>query len=73
MDEDTSKHIINVLRMQNGDEILLTDGKGKKAKSVIVDDNRKKTVVKLLALEEEQPTEQKNNHRHITCKKCIPF
>ena len=42
LDEDTSKHMISVLRMQNGDEVLLTDGKGTKAKATITDDNRKK-------------------------------
>jgi 16S rRNA (uracil1498-N3)-methyltransferase len=56
--EDTSKHIINVLRMQKGEEILLTDGKGKKAKAIIVDDNRKKCVVEILSIEAEQ--ERKN-------------
>jgi 16S rRNA (uracil1498-N3)-methyltransferase len=58
LDEDTSKHIINVLRMQKGEEILLTDGKGKKAKALIVDDNRKKCVVEISSIETEQ--ERKN-------------
>jgi 16S rRNA (uracil1498-N3)-methyltransferase len=59
LDEETSKHLINVLRMQNGSEILLTDGKGNKARSVIVDDNRKRTAVKLLGSEKEKPGERK--------------
>ena len=52
--EDTSKHMINVLRMQKGEEILLTDGKGKKAKAAIVDDNRKKCVVEISSVETEE-------------------
>jgi 16S rRNA (uracil1498-N3)-methyltransferase len=28
LDEDTSKHIVQVLRMQNGEQLQLTDGKG---------------------------------------------
>lgn len=51
LDEDTSKHMINVLRMEKGEETLLTDGKGKKAKAAIVDDNRKKCVVEISSIE----------------------
>jgi 16S rRNA (uracil1498-N3)-methyltransferase len=58
LDENTSKHMINVLRMQKGEEVLLTDGKGKKAKAVIIDDNRKKTVVEISSAAFEQ--ERKN-------------
>jgi 16S rRNA (uracil1498-N3)-methyltransferase len=57
--EESSKHAINVLRMQNKDEILLTDGKGKKARTVIVDDNRKKCRVQVLQTEKEEPTAKK--------------
>jgi 16S rRNA (uracil1498-N3)-methyltransferase len=53
LDEDTSKHIVNVLRMQKGEEISLTDGKGKKANAVIIDDNRKKCSVKISSIQNE--------------------
>jgi 16S rRNA (uracil1498-N3)-methyltransferase len=59
LNEDTSKHMINVLRMQKGEEILLTDGKGKKATAFVVDDNRKKCVVEISGIEEEKPKEKK--------------
>lgn len=59
LDEDTSKHMINVLRMKNGEEVLLTDGKGKKAKAAIVDDNRKKCAVEVSFIEEEKEREKK--------------
>lgn len=59
LNEDTSKHMINVLRMEKGEEVLLTDGKGKKAKASIVDDNRKKCVVEVSSIEEEKPKERK--------------
>ena len=59
LDEDTSKHIINVLRMEKGEEILLTDGKGKKAKAAIVDDNRKKCVVEISSIEIAKQREKK--------------
>jgi 16S rRNA (uracil1498-N3)-methyltransferase len=51
MDEDASRHMISVLRMQKGKEILLTDGKGKKATAVITGDNRKKVVVDISDIE----------------------
>src|SRR5512139_3146482 len=59
LDEDTSKHMINVLRMQKGEEILLTDGKGKKAKTTIVDDNRKKCVVEISSIEKEEKSKNR--------------
>lgn len=55
LDEDTSRHMTGVLRMQKGEEVLLTDGKGKKARATITDDHRKKTVVSITSLEEMQP------------------
>jgi len=59
LDEDTSKHIISVLRMQKGEEVLLTDGRGKKARAFISDDNRKKCVVEISALEIVQEKSKK--------------
>lgn len=55
LDEDTSKHIAGVLRMKAGEELLLTDGKGQKARATIVDDNRKRCTVQILHTEEEEP------------------
>lgn len=57
LDEDTSKHI-NVLRMMKGEEVLLTDGKGKKAKATIVDDNRKRCAVEISSIETEKEKER---------------
>lgn len=54
LNEDTSKHIVHVLRMKKSEEILVTDGKGKKAKATIVDDNRKKCTVEILSIETEE-------------------
>ncbi|MDB5196273.1 MAG: ribosomal small subunit methyltransferase [Flaviaesturariibacter sp.] len=48
LDENTSKHIVSVLRMLKGEELLLTDGKGTKAKAIITDDNRKRCQVQVL-------------------------
>jgi 16S rRNA (uracil1498-N3)-methyltransferase len=51
LDEDTSKHIISVLRMQKGESLLLTDGRGNKAATQIIDDNRKRCVVQVMSME----------------------
>lgn len=58
LDEDTSKHVVNVLRMKKGEEVLLTNGKGKKAKAAIIDDNRKRCEVKISSTKTED--ERKN-------------
>lgn len=49
LDEPTSKHIIQVLRMQVGESLQLTDGKGNLLTANISDDNRKKCAVKISA------------------------
>ncbi|WP_121352337.1 RsmE family RNA methyltransferase [Flavisolibacter nicotianae] len=53
LEEDTSKHMIGVLRMEKGEDVLLTDGQGRKATAQIVDDNRKRCVVQVSAVKEE--------------------
>ena len=52
LDETNSKHVVTVLRMKKGEELLLTDGKGKKAQAIIVDDHRKKCAVQVTRIEE---------------------
>jgi 16S rRNA (uracil1498-N3)-methyltransferase len=53
LEEDTSKHIVQVLRMKVDEQLLLTDGKGTKATAVIIDDNRKRCTVKLIEVTQE--------------------
>ncbi len=48
LDEDTSKHIVQVLRMQNGEQLQLTDGKGNIFTCEITDNNRKRCTVAIL-------------------------
>ncbi len=45
LDEDTSKHVVQVLRMGNGEKIRLTDGKGNLYTCGITDNHRKKCSV----------------------------
>lgn len=48
LDEETSKHIISVLRMHAGDHIHLTNGKGSLLTAEITDDHKKMCVVRIL-------------------------
>ena len=61
LNEDTSKHVAQVLRMQNGEYLLLTDGKGNLFTAEIIDDNRKKCIVKIVSLSAKPPVEKKNS------------
>ncbi|RYZ18931.1 MAG: 16S rRNA (uracil(1498)-N(3))-methyltransferase [Sphingobacteriales bacterium] len=46
LDEPTSKHCIQVLRMQEGEMMMLTDGKGRKVLATIVAADRKRCGVR---------------------------
>jgi 16S rRNA (uracil1498-N3)-methyltransferase len=45
LDEDTSRHIIQVLRMKKGELLNLTDGKGNIFTTSIIDDHKKHCIV----------------------------
>ena len=48
LDEDTSKHIVQVLRMQHGEQLQLTNGKGSLITAAITDNNRKRCIVTVI-------------------------
>lgn len=45
--EETSKHVVQVLRMKQGELLQLTDGRGNLLTNEIVDDHKKKCTVKV--------------------------
>ncbi len=47
LNEETSKHIVQVLRMQNGEHLQLTDGKGSLFTAAITDSNRRRCTVQI--------------------------
>jgi 16S rRNA (uracil1498-N3)-methyltransferase len=47
LNEETSKHIVQVLRMKTGEEVNLTDGKGNLLTAFIEDDHKKHCAVKV--------------------------
>jgi 16S rRNA (uracil1498-N3)-methyltransferase len=48
LDEDTSKHVVNVLRKKKGDQLHVTDGKGFLLLTAISDDHKKRCRVTVL-------------------------
>jgi 16S rRNA (uracil1498-N3)-methyltransferase len=48
LDEDTSKHVVQVLRMKKGERLNLTDGKGNLLTAEIADDHKKHCSVKII-------------------------
>lgn len=49
LNEETSKHVVQVLRMKPGEQLQLTDGKGNIFTTEITDDHKKRAVVKILS------------------------
>ena len=49
LNEETSKHVVQVLRMKPGEQLQLTDGKGNIFTTEITDDHKKRTAVKILS------------------------
>ena len=59
LNEDTSKHVVQVLRMQNGDHLNLTDGRGYIFNAAIIDDHKKRCTVKILSEKYLEQSEKK--------------
>ena len=55
LDEPTSKHIVQVLRMQNGEQLQLTNGKGILFTAEITDNNRKRCSTRILQTTNYKP------------------
>ncbi len=51
LSEETSRHISQVLRMKEGEEIVITNGKGYTLDADIVSADKKKTKVKIISKE----------------------
>ncbi len=56
LNEETSKHIVQVLRMQRGEQLQVTNGKGKMLTAEIISANKKATEVKILSTDNRQPS-----------------
>lgn len=58
LDEDNSRHIVQVLRMQRGDLLQLTDGQGNLATTTILDEHKKKCRVQIQTVSQQPPRER---------------
>jgi 16S rRNA (uracil1498-N3)-methyltransferase len=63
LDEEESKHCARVLRLKNGDQVNLIDGKGGFYLAEIIDDHPKKTTLKILSVQREFA--KRNHYLHI--------
>jgi 16S rRNA (uracil1498-N3)-methyltransferase len=59
LDEDTSKHVVQVLRMKVEELLNLTDGKGHLLTCSITDDNKKHCIVEVKETSYQQPVTRK--------------
>lgn len=59
LDENSSRHIVQVLRMQPGENLQLTDGKGLSALATIRDANKKRCVVNITEKKIQEPPARK--------------
>ncbi|MGQ0738680.1 MAG: RsmE family RNA methyltransferase [Bacteroidota bacterium] len=55
LNEDTSRHIVQVLRMKEGEELNLTDGKGNLLTCVITNENKKHCTVEVKGIRHKAP------------------
>lgn len=58
LDEDSSRHIVQVLRMRPGEDLQLTDGKGVLLTATILDDHKKKCRVRVGSARTQPPRER---------------
>jgi 16S rRNA (uracil1498-N3)-methyltransferase len=59
LNENSSRHIVQVLRMQAGEELRLTDGKGLSVTASIRDANKKKCQVRILEKQKQEAPKHK--------------
>jgi 16S rRNA (uracil1498-N3)-methyltransferase len=59
LDEDNSRHIVQVLRMEPGEDLCLTDGKGTLAAASIVEAHKKKCRIAVRSVQLLPPPERK--------------
>ena len=59
LNEETSRHVVQVLRMQMGDQLKLTDGLGNIFTAIITDDHKKRCAVTIHSKEFQQQSQRK--------------
>ena len=55
LDENTSRHIVQVLRMQETEKVKITDGKGNSAECIITAAHKKQTTIQVTGFDKSPP------------------
>lgn len=55
LNENSSRHIVQVLRMQSGEDLRLTDGRGLSVLAKIREANKKKCIVHIIEKQKQEP------------------
>jgi 16S rRNA (uracil1498-N3)-methyltransferase len=55
LNENSSRHIVQVLRMQSGEDLRLTDGRGLSVLARISEANKKKCIVQIIEKQKQEP------------------
>ena len=55
LNENSSRHIVQVLRMQTGEDLRLTDGRGLSVLVKILEANKKKCIVRIIDKQKQEP------------------
>src|SRR5258708_30235 len=63
LNEEESKHCVRVLRLQNGDEVQLIDGKGGLYQATITDAHPKRTILQINSV--RSAFNKRNHYLHI--------
>lgn len=58
LDEDNSRHVVQVLRMKSGESLRLTDGKGALLTAEVIDDHKKRCRVAIRSASHQPPPER---------------
>jgi 16S rRNA (uracil1498-N3)-methyltransferase len=56
LSEDTARHVVSVLRMREGEGLILVDGKGTLGRAEIIQTAKKRCSVRIVALEQQSDT-----------------
>jgi 16S rRNA (uracil1498-N3)-methyltransferase len=59
LDEDTGRHVVQVLRMKEGEKLNLTDGNGNLLLAEIAEANKKHCLVNILEVKSQEPKNKK--------------
>ena len=59
LEEEASRHVVQVLRMQNGEQLQLTDGRGNLFTAAITDNNKRHCLVNILTSTFQPPAQKK--------------